>query len=234
MPTGPLRAPGSNALAFVFQSFIDELAHAAGRDPIAFQLDIMGEPRVLEGPKAVGSSSRPNMDIGRMRAAVMKVAEVSGWGKKTLPARTGLGFACYFSHLGYFAEVVQAQVAPRGKVKVQKVWVVGDVGSQIINPTGAEAQVQGAVLDGLGQALGQAITIENGRTQQSNFGDFPLLRIADAPQVEVHFLVTDHPPTGLGEPALPPVIPALCNAVFAATGKRIRSLPIKPADLRTA
>ena len=232
VPTGPLRAPGSNALAYVFQSFIDELAHTAGRDPVEFQLDILGGPKLLEGPKAVGSTARPNMDTGRMRAAVLKVAEVSGWGKKTLPPRTGMGFACYFSHLGYFAEVVQAQVAANGKVKVQKVWVVGDVGSQIINPTGAETQVQGAVLDGLGQALGQAITIENGRTQQSNFDTFPLLRISDAPQVEVHFLVTDHPPTGLGEPALPPVIPALCNAIFAATGKRIRSLPIKPAELK--
>jgi isoquinoline 1-oxidoreductase beta subunit len=113
-----------------------------------------------------------------------------------------------------------------GQVEVRKAWAAVDVGRQIVNPNGAEQQVQGSILDGIGSAMGQQITIEKGAATQSNFGDFPMLRFADAPDVEVHFRVTDHDPTGLGEPALPPAPAALVNAIFAATGKRIRSLPI--------
>jgi isoquinoline 1-oxidoreductase beta subunit len=225
VPTGPLRAPGSNALAFVMQSFIDELAHAANADPIAFRLQLLGDQKMVgEAPAAYNAE--------RMRGVVKAVAEMSGWGKTKLPARTGLGTAFHFSHQGYFAEVVQVHVANDGQVKVDKVWVAADVGHQIVNPSGALNQVQGSVIDGISAALFQKITIENGAVVQANFDTYPLLRMADAPPVEVKFLKTAYPPTGLGEPALPPAIPALTNAIFAATGKRIRELPIDASLLK--
>ncbi len=232
VPTGPLRAPRSNAMGFVFQSFIDELAHQAGKDPVDFRLTLLGEPRVL-----VNAAGRPDalrdFNTARMRDVLAKVADISGWAdRRSLPPRTGKGVAFYFSHFGYFAEVVQTTVAPSGTIRLDHVWVVGDVGSQIINPSGAMQQVQGAALDGLGAALGQAITIDRGRVTQASFDTVKPLRMDQVPPVDVLFLTTDHPPTGLGEPALPPVIPALCNAICAATGKRIRTLPIDTASLK--
>lgn len=234
VPTGALRAPRSNGIAFVVQSFLDELAEAADRDPLALRLDLLaGEPL----PWTPGDSPIPaanRLDGARMRGVLELAAEKSGWRSRKRQRGTGMGIAFHHSHRGHFAEVVQVTVTRAGELTIDKVWVAADVGSLILNPSNAENQVQGAVLDGLGEALAQEITIERGRVAQSNFHDFPLLRLSQAPPVEVHFRITDFPPTGLGEPALPPVIPALCNAIHAATGRRIRSLPLSRHDLSWA
>ncbi|MES2523130.1 MAG: molybdopterin cofactor-binding domain-containing protein [Gemmatimonadota bacterium] len=244
-PTGPLRAPGSNGISFAAQGFIDELAVAAGKDPLQFRLDLLAQEQVAPTPPnaqqpvpvpPAGQQApvQAGFDGARMRGVLEMVRDVSGWGKTALPKGTGMGVAFHFSHRGYFAEVVQATVSKAGVLKIDKVWAVGDVGSEIINPSGAEAQVQGSVLDGLAQALAQEITFANGQTEQSNFNTYRLLRSNQVPPVEVHWKKTTFPPTGIGEPALPPAIPALVNAIHAATGKRIRSLPLSKQDLKWA
>lgn len=234
VPMGPLRAPGSNGIAFATQSFIDELAHAAGKDPMQFRLDLLAnmqpDPAPATPPAAGGPPPQPGFDGARMAGVVKEVAERAGWGKK-LPKGTGMGIAFHFSHRGYVAEVVQAAVSTAGKVTVQHVWAVADVGSEIINPLGAETQVQGAVFDGIAQAMAQEINIVKGAAVEGNFDEFPLYRMTEAVPVEVFFRKSGNAPTGLGEPALPPVIPALTNAIFAATGKRVRSLPLSKHDL---
>ena len=227
IPMGPWRAPGSNVFAWVIQSFIDELAHAGGRDPLEFRLELLGNRDEVPTSTTGGA----NYNVARMRNVLKAVAERVEWGNK-FPRGRGQGIAFHFSHRGYVAEVAEVTVSKTGELKVDRVVVVSDIGAQIVNLSGAENQVQGAVVDGLGTLMFQELDINRGRIVQGNFGDYPMIRMPDAPtRIEVHFLKTNYPVTGLGEPPLPPLAPAVCNAIFAATGKRIRQLPLSRTDL---
>ncbi|HVW22337.1 MAG TPA: molybdopterin cofactor-binding domain-containing protein [Opitutaceae bacterium] len=230
MPMGPWRAPRSNVHAFVICSFLDELAHAAGKDPVEFNLALLGDKDMVRPSTGRG----PGYNAARMRGVVKLVAEKSGWGRKLEKGR-GLGLGYYFSHQGYIAEVAEVTVSKDGELKVDRVTAAVDVGSQIVNLSGAENQIQGSIIDGLGTAMFQSLDVAKGRIVQSNLPEYPMIRMPDAPrQIDIHFLKTDYPPTGLGEPALPPLAPAVANAVFAATGKRIRELPFSKTDLSWA
>ncbi len=230
VPTSWMRAPGSNALAFVFQSFMDEIAHAAGIDLPTLMLRTLGEDRVIAGG---GGFMSPPFSTGRARGVIEKVIAMAKWAGPGPGGGKGRGFAFYFSHQGYFAEIVDVTVGDKGKVAIEKVWIAADVGSPIVNPTNALHQAQGACIDGCGQALsGLALSVDKGAVTATNFHQYPLMRIDLAPRdVIVEFLQTANPPTGLGEPSLPPVIPAIANAIFAATGKRLRSTPFTPDKL---
>lgn len=218
IPCGSWRAPGSNGYAFAIESFIHELAVAAGRDHLQFRLEMLGEPRWLEE----GNSRALN--TGRAAGVIKLAAEKAGWGR-SLPKGSGLGLSFHFCHQGHIAEVAEVSVDANKKLTVHKVWVAADIGP-VVNMSGAEAQAQGSVLDGLSTMFGQAVDIENGRIKQTNLDTYPLMRMRSAPPVEVHFIQSDFHPTGMGEPALPPLAAAVCNAIHAATGERIRHLPL--------
>ncbi|MDE3188102.1 MAG: xanthine dehydrogenase family protein molybdopterin-binding subunit [Acidobacteriota bacterium] len=223
--TGPLRAPGANGRAFVLQSFLDELAFAAGRDPLDLQIEL------LSRPPASGYEFQPQNPFGgtnpeRLRGVLETVAEMSSWRKRKKGKGRGMGIAAFFCHMSYFAQVADVSVDAQSRITVHQIWAAGDVGSHVINPRAAENQAFGGIIDGLSQ-MAQEITLAKGEVEQDNFDKQPLLRMPQVPKIEIQFRRTEFSPTGLGEPMLPPVIPAVTNAVFAATGRRIRTLPLK-------
>src|SRR5580698_5289885 len=231
--TGSLRAPSSNAFGFVIQSFIDELAHAAGKDPVEFRLALLDSQTSPE--QGVDDRGRPGLNAGRMKGVVQLVAEKSGWGKRTLPKGTAMGVAFHYSHLGYFAEVAEVSVDAANKVKINKIWVGADVGSQIINPSAAENIIQGEIIDGLSELMDQEITVEKGRVVETNYHQHKMVRLTQAPpEIEIIYLKSTYSPTGLGEPALPPILPAVSNAIFTATGTRVRQLPLSKSGFSWA
>ena len=221
---GALRAPGDNAFAFVHQSFLDELAATAGRDLLDLQLEILDA--TPEAGTKVDPNDRDALNPERMKGVLELVAEKSGWrNRKKSPGR-GMGLGAHFCHYGYFAMVAEVSVDGSNRVTVEHVWAAGDIGSQIINPRAAESLVNGGIIEGMSH-MQQEITLSDGHVDQTNYHQHPMLRIHQAPVIEVFWRKSDFAPTGLGEPALPPILPAVANAIFAATGKRVRTLPLK-------
>jgi isoquinoline 1-oxidoreductase beta subunit len=211
--TNAWRAPITNFLAFAEQSFIDEVAEAAGKDPVQFRLELLD--RAKSNP--VGSI---HYDVDRMRTVVEMAAEKSGWGKKEGVAQ---GFSVYFSHRSYVAQVAEVRMQ-QGNPVLEKIYAVTDCGI-VVNPTGADQQVRGGMVDGMGHAMFTNMTFKQGMAEQKNFDSYRLIRMREVPEIETHFVDNGIDPTGLGEPALPPTGGAISNAIYWATGKRLRNQP---------
>jgi isoquinoline 1-oxidoreductase beta subunit len=264
IPTGAMRAPSTNGISFVMQSFIDEIAIAAGKDPLQYRLDLLNSPVAPAAPPAgaqgaagagrggppaggapgaapaaagptpgyggmtVANGNGAPFNAARAKGVLEAVRDMSTWKDRAkLPKGTGMGVSFQFAHNGYVAYVVQASVDAAKKIKVERVWAAVDVGNQVINPSSAENLVQGGFVEGMSHIMNWEITIDKGAVTQKNFGQYQPTRMAQVPsKIEVKFLPTMYSTTGLGEPSLPPAVPAIANAIFAATGTRVRSLPM--------
>jgi isoquinoline 1-oxidoreductase beta subunit len=227
MPLGYWRSVDASGNQFALSSFFDEAAHAAGRDPVEFLLATLGPSRKID------LGNQGSIDVGRRRAVIELAAEKSNW-HQPLPAGRGRGIAAASGWGSYVAQVAEVTCdAKKGTLRVDRIVCAIDCGLAV-NPLGVQAQMEGAINFGLAQTLKSAITVNRGRIDQSNFHDYEVLRMSDAPgQIDVHIVPSTNPPGGCGEPGVPPVAPAVANAIFAATGERIRHLPIRAADLRT-
>ena len=225
IPTGAMRAPSTNGVSFVMQGFIDEIAVAAAKDPLQYRIDVLNSATPVEAAAAPGGAG---FNAARAKGVLEAVRDMSNWNaRNSLPKGTGLGCAFQFAHAGYVGYVVQASVGADKKVKIDKAWAAIDVGRQIVNTSQSKNLVQGAFIEAMSHLMAWEITIDKGRVVQNNFGQYQPTRMLHTPSlIEVRFLQTDFDPTGLGEPALPPALPAITNAIFAATGVRIRNLPL--------
>ncbi|MBM3401961.1 MAG: xanthine dehydrogenase family protein molybdopterin-binding subunit [Bacteroidetes bacterium] len=217
--TGAWRAPITNFLAFAEQAFLDEVALAAGKDPVQFRLDLLAKAK----KSPVGDI---RYDISRMEGVIKMAAEKSGWGKKKDVSQ---GFSVYFSHASYVAQVAEV-IMRNGLPVVKKIYAVSDCG-QVVSMNGASHQVMGGIVDGLGHAMYSKLSFRDGAADQNNYNNYRLIRMKEVPEIETHFVDNGIDPTGLGEPALPPTGGAVANAIFKATGKRMRNQPFIEEDV---
>ncbi len=225
VPRAWWRSVEASVIGFVMESYMDELAHAAKTDPYEFRMAKLGSDRLVKNPN---DEKAVPLDTARMKGVLKLAAEKANWGQP-LPSGQGRGIACHYSFNSYVANVAQVSVA-KGQLHIDRIVSAVDIGTAV-HMDGIRAQVESAIVYGLTAALKSQITIQNGRAVESNFNNFTTLSVKETPNIDVYIVQSNLPPTGIGEPGLPPTAPALMNAVFTATGKRIRRLPLQPGDL---